>query len=56
MKALIVTTVLALLLNVDDFHFVADAFYCLVAALLYAFHIIVTNRFVREIDPLQLGI
>ena len=54
---LIVTTGLALLLIGDDFTIAPGAFYCLVAALLYAIHIIVTNRFVREVDDaLQLGI
>lgn len=32
------------------------AVYCLVGAFLYAVHIIVTNRFVRKVDVLQLGI
>jgi len=53
---LIVSTGLAILLIGDDFTIVPGALYCLVAALLYAIHIIVTNRFVREVDPLQLGI
>lgn len=30
--------------------------WCLVAATLYAIHIIVTNRFVRQLDPIALGI
>ncbi|MFJ7933341.1 DMT family transporter [Sporosarcina sp. NPDC096371] len=53
---LIVTTGLLLLLIGDDFTVAPGALYCLVAALLYAIHIIVTNRFVREVDALQLGI
>ncbi|MEK4712589.1 DMT family transporter [Sporosarcina sp. FSL K6-5500] len=53
---LIVSTGLALLLIGDDFTIAFGAYYCLVAALLYAVHIIVTNRFVREVDALQLGI
>ncbi|KAB2329042.1 DMT family transporter [Cytobacillus depressus] len=53
---LIVTTGLALLIIRDSFSFASGALYCLVAALLYAIHIIVTNRFVREVDAFQLGI
>lgn len=53
---LIVSTGLALLLIGDDFTVAAGSLYCLVAALLYAIHIIVTNRFVRQVDALQLGI
>ncbi|WP_399629806.1 DMT family transporter [Sporosarcina sp. SG10008] len=53
---LIVSTGLALLLIGDDFTIASGAYYCLVAAFLYAVHIIVTNRFVREVDALQLGI
>ena len=53
---LIVSAGLALLLIGDDFNIASGALLCLVAALLYAIHIIVTNRFVREVDPLQLGI
>lgn len=53
---LIVTTGLATLLIGDDFNIASGAFHCLVAAFLYAVHIIVTNRFVREVDALQLGI
>ncbi len=53
---LTVSTGLALLLIGDDFNIASGALYCLVAALLYAIHIIVTNRFVREVDALQLGI
>ncbi|MFE8697537.1 DMT family transporter [Cytobacillus sp. FJAT-53684] len=53
---LIVTTGLALLIIGDDFNLASGSLYCLLAALLYAIHIIVTNRFVREVDALQLGI
>jgi drug/metabolite transporter (DMT)-like permease len=47
---------LALLTIVEDFTFVVSSLYCLVAALLYAIHIIVTNQFARKVDALQLGI
>lgn len=47
---------LALITIVEDFHFAYSSLYCLVAALLYAIHIIVTNHFAREVDALQLGI
>lgn len=40
--------------NILNFDF--GALYCLLAALLYALHIIVTNRFAKEVDTLQLGI
>ncbi|WP_342512386.1 DMT family transporter [Sporosarcina sp. FSL K6-1522] len=53
---LIVTTGLAFLLIGYDFTIASSALYCLVAALIYAIHIIVTNRFVRKVDALQLGI
>ncbi|MFJ7972604.1 DMT family transporter [Psychrobacillus sp. NPDC096389] len=53
---LIVTTGLAALLVGDDFNIASGAFLCLVAAFLYAVHIIITNRFVGEVDALQLGI
>lgn len=53
---LIVTTGLASLIIGDDFYITSGAFLCLVAAFLYAFHIIVTNRFVRKVDALRLGI
>ena len=53
---LIVTTGLAFLMVGDDFNFASGAPYCLLAALLYAIHIIVTNRFVREVNALHLGI
>jgi drug/metabolite transporter (DMT)-like permease len=46
-----------LLLTVrDQFSFDLGAMYCLIAALFHAIHIIVSNRFVREVDALQLGI
>ncbi|WP_145950070.1 DMT family transporter [Paenibacillus sp. Y412MC10] len=47
---------LALMTIQDGLTFDVGAIYCLVAALLYAIHIIVTNRFVKKVDPLQLGI
>lgn len=53
---IIVLAGLALLTIKDDFSFAAGSLYCLLAALLYAIHIIVTNHFVREVDALQLGI
>lgn len=53
---LIVTAGLALLVIKDGLHFASGAFYCLVAALLYAIHIIVTNRFVRAVNAFQLGV
>ncbi|GGA26233.1 DMT family transporter [Psychrobacillus lasiicapitis] len=52
----IVTTGLVFLLVREDFNIATGAFLCLVAAFLYAIHIIVTNRFVREVDALLLGI
>ncbi|MDI2589094.1 DMT family transporter [Psychrobacillus sp. NEAU-3TGS] len=52
----IVTTGLIFLLVREDFNIATGAFLCLVAAFLYAIHIIVTNRFVREVDALLLGI
>jgi drug/metabolite transporter (DMT)-like permease len=46
-----------LLLTVrDQFTFEVGAIYCLIAALLYAVHIIVSSHFVQEVDALQLGI
>ncbi|WP_081667004.1 DMT family transporter [Paenibacillus pinihumi] len=46
-----------LLLTVrDQFTLDIGAIYCLIAALLYAIHIIVSNDFVRKVDALQLGI
>ncbi|MBA9026091.1 drug/metabolite transporter (DMT)-like permease [Peribacillus huizhouensis] len=53
---LIVTTGLALLMISDDMNFGSGAFFCLVASLFNAVHIIVTNRFVHEVNALQLGI
>ena len=52
----IVSTGLALLLLGDEFNLAIGALYCLLAAFLYAIHIIVTNRFVQEVDALKLGI
>jgi drug/metabolite transporter (DMT)-like permease len=53
---IIVSIGLLLLTIEDDFTFALGSFYCLVAAFLYAVHIIVTNFFVKEVDALQLGI
>lgn len=52
----IVTIGLFLLTVRDQFTFDVGAIYCLIAALLYAIHIIVSNHFVRKADALQLGI
>jgi drug/metabolite transporter (DMT)-like permease len=53
---IIVSIGLLLLTIKNDFTFALDSFYCLVAAFLYAVHIVVTNFFVKEVDALQLGI
>jgi drug/metabolite transporter (DMT)-like permease len=53
---MIVSFGLALLTIKDDFTFASGSIYCLVAAFLYAVHIIVTSRFTQEVDALQLGI
>ncbi|TVX99845.1 DMT family transporter [Cohnella terricola] len=53
---MIVSFGLLLLTVRDQFAIDVGAIYCLIAALLYAIHIIVSNRFVREVDALQLGI
>lgn len=47
---------LALLTIKDDFTFALGSLFCLVAALLYGIHIIVTNYFVKKVDAFQLGI
>lgn len=47
---------LALLTIKDDFTFALGSLLCLVAALLYGVHIIVTNYFVKKVDAFQLGI
>ncbi|MFC7686335.1 DMT family transporter [Ureibacillus sp. GCM10028918] len=47
---------LSLLTINDDFTFALGSILCVVAALLYAVHIIVTNYFVQEVDAFQLGI
>lgn len=47
---------LALLTIKDNFTFEMGSLLCLVAAFLYAVHIIITNYFVKEVDALQLGI
>ncbi|MGE8205710.1 DMT family transporter [Heyndrickxia sp. NPDC080065] len=52
----IVSFGLALLTIEDDFTFAFGSIYCLIAAFLYAIHILVTNYFIREVDSLQLGI
>ncbi|WNB91535.1 DMT family transporter [Bacillus sp. NEB1478] len=56
MGVLIVTIGLALLTIGEDFTFAFGSLFCLVTALLYAVHIIVTNQFARKVDTLQLGI
>jgi drug/metabolite transporter (DMT)-like permease len=53
---MIVSFGLALLTIIDDLTFAIGSLYCLVAAFLYAVHIIVTNAFIRGVDALQLGI
>ncbi|MGW5955678.1 DMT family transporter [Bacillus mycoides] len=47
---------LALLTIKDNFTFALGSLLCLVAALLYGIHIIVTNYFVKKVDAFQLGI
>lgn len=53
---IIVSIGLALLTIEDDFTFALGSLFCLVAAFVYAVHIIVTNHLVRKVDALQLGI
>ncbi len=53
---LIVMIGLSFLVIGEDFTITTGALLCLLAALFYAIHIIVTNRFVRKVDALQLGI
>ncbi|MFB5763257.1 DMT family transporter [Paenibacillus medicaginis] len=53
---IVVSAGLLLLTSGDRFALDIGSMYCLAAALLYAIHIIVSNRFVREVDSLQLGI
>ena len=53
---MIVSVGLGLLTIKDDFSISIGSTYCLVAALLYAIHIIVTNNFVKVVDALQLAI
>ncbi|PKG22677.1 DMT family transporter [Niallia nealsonii] len=53
---MIVSVGLAFLTIKDDFSISIGAIYCLLAAFLYAIHIIVTNYFVQEVDALQLAI
>lgn len=53
---LVVTSGLALLTIRDDFTFAFSSLFCIIAAFLYAVHIIITNYFAREVNTLQLGI
>lgn len=53
---IVVSVGLFLLTGGNTFTFKFGSLYCLLAALLYAIHIIITNRFAREVDTLQLGI
>ncbi|MEH7123661.1 DMT family transporter [Bacillus sp. JJ1773] len=53
---MIVSIGLALVTIEDGFTFALGSLYCLIAAFLYAVHIILTNLFAREVDTLQLGI
>lgn len=52
----IVSIGLALLTIGDDFTLALGSLYCLMAAFLYAVHIIVTNHYAQEGDTLQLGV
>lgn len=52
----IVSLGLALLTIGEDFNLAYGSLFCLVAAFLYAVHIILTNRFAREVATLQLGV
>jgi drug/metabolite transporter (DMT)-like permease len=52
----VVSLGLALLTIEEDFTFAFGSLFCLVAAFLYAVHILVTNHFSRKVDTLQLGI
>ncbi|MEI5893574.1 DMT family transporter [Bacillus cereus] len=47
---------LALLTIKDDFTFAFGSTLCLLAALLYGIHIVITNYFVQKVDAFQLGI
>lgn len=47
---------LALLTIKDDFTFAFGSILCLLAALLYGIHIVLTNYFVQKVDAFQLGI
>jgi drug/metabolite transporter (DMT)-like permease len=53
---IVISAGLVLLTSGDRFAMNIGSVYCLSAALLCAIHIIVSNRFVREVDSLQLGI
>ncbi len=57
MAGVVIVSIGLVLMTVrDQLTLDAGPIYCLAAALLYAVHIMVSNRFVREADPLQLGI
>lgn len=47
---------LSLLTITDNFTLASGSILCIVAAFLYAIHIIVTNYFVQDVDAFQLGI
>ncbi|MFE6140056.1 DMT family transporter [Bacillus sp. NPDC057893] len=47
---------LALLTIKEDFTFAFGSILCLLAALLYGIHIVITNYFVQKVDAFQLGI
>ena len=47
---------LALLTIKDDFTFAFGSTLCLLVALLYGIHIVITNYFVQKVDAFQLGI
>lgn len=56
LAVIVVSVGLLLLTDGNIFAFKFGSQYCLLAALLYAIHIIVTNHFAQEVDTLQLGI
>lgn len=53
---LTVSSGLSLLTITDNFTLASGSILCVVAAFLYAIHIIVTNYFVQDVDAFQLGI
>lgn len=53
---IVVSIGLALLTIKDHFTLAIGSLLCLVCALLYAIHIVVTNRFIKKVDAIQLGI